>query len=136
MELVIDTNVLFSFFWKNPQTEKILFSGDVELYSPKFALTEILKHKNEILKRAKLPKEEFESLLGLMKQRVKFIPESEYAEFVSSASKLLGEHKKDADLIALSLKTGFPLWTRELKLKELAGVKVLFTLEIAKILDI
>ena len=49
---VVETNILYSFFWKNSPTHRLLHlaaSKDVNLLSPQFALSELNKHREEIL---------------------------------------------------------------------------------------
>jgi len=43
MRLVVDSNVLFTFFWKNFVFRNIL-DKSVELFSPEYALEEINKY--------------------------------------------------------------------------------------------
>jgi len=38
MEFVVDTNVLFTFFWEGSFTKKLLVKQELELFSPEFAL--------------------------------------------------------------------------------------------------
>ena len=59
MKLVLDTNSLFSFFWKGSLIKKLLLK-EHELLSPEFALEELDKHKSEILTKTKLSIVEFE----------------------------------------------------------------------------
>ena len=62
MRLVIDSNVLFTFFWKGSVFKKISIKQDLELFSPEFALEEINKYSAEIMRKAKLSREEFRKL--------------------------------------------------------------------------
>ena len=47
MLLVVDMNILFSFFKKHSTTRKLLTNPNLELYSPKYALEELSKHFDE-----------------------------------------------------------------------------------------
>ena len=56
LELVVDTNVMFSFFWKGSMVKKLLMDQDVLLFAPEFALEEINKYEKEIIRKAKITK--------------------------------------------------------------------------------
>ena len=60
MRFVIDSNVLFTFFWKISTFKEILMEKEIELFSPEFALKEINKYSSEIIKKARLKNNEFE----------------------------------------------------------------------------
>ena len=67
-EYVIDANVLFGAFISGKDIYRLLFSGHT-VYLPDFALIEIEKYKERILKKAKLPEPEFqEFVLGLFEE--------------------------------------------------------------------
>lgn len=102
MELVLDTNKLFSFFWKGSLIKRLLFKHT--LYSPEFALEELNKHKSDILKKTKLSSEEFDIFTKMLQKVVIFVPFSQYSDKISKAFNLLPEHPKDVDFLALALK--------------------------------
>jgi len=53
MRLVVDTNILFSFFWNDSFTKKLLISKKFDLISPEISLKEIQKYSKDIIKRTK-----------------------------------------------------------------------------------
>ena len=97
MKLVLDTNFLFSFFWKGSLIEKLLLS-EHDLYSPAFALEELNNHKLQILQKTKLTLEEFEEFKTKLQKVVEFIPFSKYSNSIPTAFELLPDHQKDIDL--------------------------------------
>ena len=103
MKLILDTNSLFSFFWKGSLIKKLLFK-EHELYSPEFALEELDKHKSEILKKTKLSLLEYSEFKKRLQEAVRFIAFSEYSDKIPEAFELLPEHAKDIDFLALALK--------------------------------
>ena len=56
MKLVIDSNVLFSFFWENSVSRELLLNAEIGFYSPEFALEEVNKYQEEIIRKAKITK--------------------------------------------------------------------------------
>lgn len=122
MELVLDTNKLFSFFWKGSLIKKLLFKHN--LYSPEFALEELNKHKSEILKKTKLSSEEFDKFKKLLQKVVVFVPFSQYSDKISKAFNLLPEHPKDIDFIALALKLNAGIVSEDKELKKQSDILI------------
>ena len=132
MLLVVETNILYSFFWKNSPTHKILSSAEVELFAPKFALTELDKHKEGILFNSKIKGSEFSELKRLLSMLVEFADISEYSGFIEEAKSLFPEHLKDVDFFALALKLNCSLWSKEKLHAKQSKVKVYSTSELLK----
>lgn len=135
---VVETNILYSFFWKNSPTHKLLHlaaAKEVDLLSPQFALKELEKHKEEILFASKIGASEFSELLKLLPMLVDFIRESEYVKFIGEAKSLFPEHLKDVDFFALALKLDCAIWSNEKLHKRQSKVKVLNTDEFRKLLE-
>ncbi len=131
MELVIDTNVLFTFFWKKSIARKLLMKMDLKLFSPEFALEEINKYKSDILKKTKISEKEFKESRSDLAIAVEFISLEEYKEFLKNASKISPD-PNDADFFALALKLKIPLWSNDLLLKKQNKVKVVSTSDLLK----
>lgn len=87
MKLVIDTNILVSFFRKNPVQEIIKNSGllNLELVSPEYAFDELKSNKHDILKYSGLSNNQFEEKLLELKNYIRLIPANFFYEFKSSA---------------------------------------------------
>jgi predicted nucleic acid-binding protein len=86
MDFVVDTNVLFTFFWERSFTRKLLVKQELDLFSPEFALEEINSHCDEILKKTDISLEEFKKLRKELAILVEFIPLEEYSSFMEKAS--------------------------------------------------
>lgn len=135
-KLVVETNILYSFFWKKSPTHEILSSMvNTDLFSPKFALDELDKHKEEILFKSRINVGEFNELIKSLSTFVQFIETSEYVEFIEEANSLFPEHTKDVDFFALALKLNCPLWSNENLHKNQSQVKVLNTDELRKLIE-
>ncbi|MEM0054229.1 MAG: PIN domain-containing protein [Nitrososphaeria archaeon] len=60
MKLVVDTNILFSFFKKDSSTRSIMTSVDLfEFHTLNSRFNELLKHREEICKKANITSEDF-----------------------------------------------------------------------------
>ena len=135
-KLVVETNILYSFFWKSSPTHDVLSSIiEYDLIAPRFIFDELNKHKEEILFQAGIRTGEFNELIKSLSIFVKFIKESEYIELMQEAKSLFPKHLKDVDFFALALKLDCPLWSNEKLHKKQSRVKVFNTDEISKLLD-
>ncbi|HAB51147.1 MAG TPA: hypothetical protein DCE80_03060 [Ignavibacteriales bacterium] len=141
MRLVVDMNILFSFFKKDSTTRELITSFDMfELYSPLFGFKELLKNRDKICGYSRISIPEFKEVVEDLNLFVDFIPDEKFKDFGVKASKILSSHIKDAPYAALvfwfkskGYETG--LWSNEKRLGilERYGVKVHTTNELLKL---
>ena len=63
MKLVVDTNVLFSFFKKESETRRLILNFEIlELVTPSFCINELNEHKELICTKSRLSDSEFEEV--------------------------------------------------------------------------
>jgi len=143
MRLVVDSNVLFTFFWKG-SVFRIFLDKPVQLFSSEYALEEINKYSLEIMKKTSVSKEQFKKLKQELALKVEFIPLEEYStlfhKVLSIASKFskheYEEFVKDIDFFALALTLSCPIWSNDKLLKKQSKVLVFNTKEIIELLEI
>jgi predicted nucleic acid-binding protein len=133
MKIIVDTNVLFSFFWKNSITKKILSTSNFELISPILALEELKKYSEEIIKKTKIIKEQFNQEFSNLQKIVSFIDKNQYSFFLEEAEKIAPD-KLDSHFFALCLKFNCFLWSNDFILKRQDKIKVFSTEEIIELL--
>ena len=131
LSLVIDTNILITYFWKNSSARKLVSTKNLVLFSPEYALEEINKHSNRIIKEARITKKEFSDIREEIALEVNFIPLQEYKNYLKTAVKV--KDAADVDFIALALKFKIPIWSNDKQLKEQNLVRVFTTEEIIKL---
>ena len=144
MELIVDTNVLLTFFWSDSVFRKITLSQELRLISPEFALEEIKKHSSDICKKADLSLDRFKELREELAIRVEFVPLNKYEDFFPKIKnglkncdeKELNELIMDIDFLALALKSERLLWSNDHLLKKQSLVKIVSTSELIKLLDL
>lgn len=124
MKLVVDTNILVSFFRQNPVNEIISKSKslNLQLLSPEYAIDELRKNKEDILKYSGLNEKQFEEKLSELLNYIKLIPDNLFKEFESEAEQLI--HDKDIPFFALALKFKCPIWSNEPLFKKQSKIKV------------
>jgi len=123
MKVVIDSNVLFRTMISQGEILQILFNPKLIIFAPEILREEILRNKNEILKKSALAEEDFDKLILMLLNRMIFIPLENYLPFMSQAKAMLGNHEKDAEFIALALLKNTKVWTYEARLFK-AGIGI------------
>ena len=136
MELVVDTNVLFSFFKSDSSTRKIIVGTSLTLYAPQETFTELIKYTNEICEKSCITKKEFNRIRKILSSLIKTIPQSTFRKEVDSATSFLSDAaKEDAPFIGLALHLGIPLWSNDKTLKRQDKVTVISTSDLLKIVE-
>lgn len=142
MRIVLDTNILLTFFWRHSVFKEISQKQLFEFFSPEYALEEINKYAKEITKKANISKKQFENILSELAEIVDFVAFEEYSKFLKEAKNLTfdfsreqeNEFLKDLDFYALSLKLNCPIWSNDLLFKKQQKIYVLNTKEIIDLL--
>lgn len=142
MKIAIDSNVLFTFFWKESVFSAIAYKKGLELISPEYALEEIKKYEEEIQTKAKLSKSEFEKRKTELLMNADFIKLQEYQESFKDVKQIIQTLPKEEqeeflsyiDFLSLAFKNNCPLWTNDKLLKNQKQIPILSTKEIIEIL--
>jgi predicted nucleic acid-binding protein len=137
MNLVVDTNILLSFFRENPVREFIVHSELLgwELYTPTYAISELRANKSRVMKYAGIASEDdFEFILSTLDSFITVPPTSSFDDFELEA-KRVSPHIKDSPFFALALKLNCGLWSNEPRLKKQPVVKVVSTKELISFLS-
>lgn len=133
MDLVVDANIIFSaLISSGGKTAELLFSDRLIIFAPEFLSEEFSKHKNEILSKSGLPKQDFELAKLLIFARVRFVPFSKFKQSLQEAQKTSPD-ENDTEYFALAISLGCPIWSNDKKLKEQGKVKVFSTSEMLKL---
>jgi len=137
--IVVDANILFSFFKPESFTRELLKSvylKGAKLIVPDFALDELYSLKQRICKFCKIGELEFIISFTLLSEIIDVVPRSEFVKFESKALKLLSEHTKDMPYFALALASDCGIWSNEKRFKEQSEVDIFSTGNIKKLFDI
>jgi len=121
MTIIVDTNILFS-ACLTPESRifEILFSTspNLNIASSQFAIKELQKHREKLIRLSKRSADEIDTLLGTILKQVNFFSEDIIKhEFWLEAHRLtIGVDSDDINFVALALQTGGILWTGDKKL--------------------
>jgi len=143
MELVVDANIVFSFFKKDSTPRELILDPELKynlkLFAPELALEEINRHKNDVCSRFKIFTKDFEIMLSSLPLLIKVVKRDIFEESISKAEEILSSHTKDVPYAALSLSLKgkgheIALWSNEERLKVLEkhGIRVYSTSELLK----
>jgi predicted nucleic acid-binding protein len=132
MKVVVDTNILFSFFWKESFTKNLLINSKFELVSPEFALAELEKYSKEIIKKTKITKKRFDLELLELQKVVSFVKRDIYKKFLKNAEDISPD-RFDVDFFALCLSFDCFLWSNDSFLKNQNEIKIFSTEEIIEL---
>ena len=119
--MIVDTNIMFSILLRDKTKERrILFlSDDKKFFSCKFAIVELFKLKEKIMKYSQLSEEDVLTTFYSLIKAIEF-----YNEDLISTSSLRSAYElcsnideKDTVFVALTLELEGYLWTGDKKLK-------------------
>jgi predicted nucleic acid-binding protein len=135
MNLVVDTNIIISALITPEGTISRLLLQDLadsQLISPHFLFDEIISKYDKIQSITRLSDEDLKELFYLLIKHIDFIDNDLISfENQKKAFTLVSDiDKKDLLFVALSIQTGFSLWSGDLKL-----VKGLKTRGFASVLE-
>ena len=146
MNLVVDANVLFSFFKKGSTTRELILDPelkyDLDLFAPEYVLEEVGKHKDEICSKFRLSPQDFDIMFSSLPLFIKIVPKDLFESSLAMAERILDPHLKDVPYVALSLffkgeGHEIGLWSNEKRLKKVKkyGIKKFSTSELISFLS-
>ena len=128
MRFVVDANVVVSSLLRRGVPFKVFALNSLlrrfEFLAPDFLISETEKHKEELLRETKLPRDIFFDTMKFLFEEINIVPAEEFKEFVPEAEKMLSKHIKDIPYLALALKLGCPIFSGDKVLKSLSPVRV------------
>ena len=131
MRLVVDANVLFSFFKRTSATRRFILSHpEIEFVTPAYVLEELEGHEVEIKAKARID----DRVLALTKKELQaylaLVPVEAFKDMWEEA-KRISPDPDDAPYLAVALALGCALWSNDKELKEKQSkVTVLSTAEL------
>ena len=133
MKIVLDSNILFSALVKDSKTRRIILEYEGFFLFPQFIFEEMEKHIEELLKKSKLSKQEFNTLLTTLLKKVVIVPNDVLLPFRRKALDIVKNIDKD-DVLFVACVLAYPesiIWSNDKKLKTQKSIRVLNTNEIS-----
>lgn len=116
-KLVVDANPIVSALLGGA-SRRIFFEADIQLFAvPEYILSEVNTHLPTLAAKLKITDTYLEYGLSLLP--LSAYPPQTYRQTISQARQLI-QHRDpdDADVLALTLKLGIPLWTNDRDFEE------------------
>jgi predicted nucleic acid-binding protein len=126
MRLVVDTNNILSALLNKGLSRKIINSQNIDFYTVDYALEEINKYRDYIVKKSGLTKEALDTMFSLFMENVVVVPyEKIKAKMKESMGIMENIDPKDAPILACAL--AIPndgIWTQDKHFDKQNKVKV------------
>ena len=104
MRIVVDTNRILSALLKEGTDRKIISSQNIDFFSLGYALDEIENHMDYIIGKSGLPKENVDTLLNLIMEKIDIVPHEEIEAKMNEAMEIIEKiDQKDAPILACAL---------------------------------
>ncbi len=137
MRLVLDTNILISALIRDSITREILVHPEMEYLVPEFALEEIEDHKEELLQKSSLSKNDFDLLFEYLKDNIVVISDKEISHKELAKQIMKNIDIKDSIFIALALSTkNDGIWSQDNDFDKQSMIKVWRTKDLMDYLEI
>ncbi|MFH1311301.1 MAG: PIN domain-containing protein [Nanoarchaeota archaeon] len=131
MKFVLDTNIILSALIKNSLSRKIITTLESEFFTPSFTLSEIIKYKKYIFKKALINEKQFRVLFNKIFEYVKIVPLVYYKDYIPQLINLI-EDKKDIPFLACAIALNSNIWSNDKHFKQQKKIKVFTTDEFIK----
>src|SRR5665647_182391 len=144
MKIIIDTNIVFSAILNsNSRIGKILLNSNehFQFYTCEYLRTEILRHRNKILKLTKLTEDELVELEELITHKITFINERLLPQELLLKTEILLKSidPNDTPFVALTKHLEGKLWTGDMQLYNRLKAKrfkdIILTADLSLMLD-
>ena len=132
MNVVIDSNILFSALIKDSITRKLILEHKEMFLFPEIIFEEMEKYKYELVEKSKMKEKDFERLFALLLKKMQIIPTEKLEPYREKSLKIMEKiDKKDALFIACGMAyTNSVIWSEDKKLKKQNNVPIFNTKEI------
>lgn len=88
MKVVIDANRVMSAIIKDSSTRRTILATESTLYAPDFMRVELTKHRPYVLKKSGMPAADYDRLLALLFDKIRWVPDSQVTAHMEKASVL------------------------------------------------
>ena len=136
MNIIIDSNVLFSALIKDSITRRIILEYNGFFLFPSFIFEETEKHKETLLNKSQMNTKDFNMLLNILLRKVMIVPTEVLFPYRKEAYEIVKDIDPDDSLFiacALAYPDSF-IWSDDKKLKQQSKIRIVNTLEMLSFL--
>ena len=115
MKLVIDTNRIMAGLLKESTSREIILDNRFIFYAPDYIETELFKHREYLMKKAKMTESGFDTLLHTLLEQITLVPFEDFEQEYSRAIRIMESiDENDAPFLAVGLALGLEgIWTED-----------------------
>jgi len=115
MRLVIDTNRIMAGLLKESTSRKIILDNHFLFYAPDYIETELFRHREYLMKKAKISDSDFDTLLHILLEQITLIPFDTFEPEYSHAIRIMESvDENDAPFLAVGLALTLDgIWTED-----------------------
>ena len=134
MILIVDANVIISALIRDSTSRELLTISSFTFYSPDALLDSIEKYKEEFIEKSGLSREEFETLLDFILEKVAIVKQEEYKSKLEQANEIIGKiDVEDINYVALALSiSNDGIWSDDKDFQKQNTIKIWTTKEVVK----
>jgi len=129
VNIIIDTNIVFSYFKKNSFTHNIIKNFSGKIFAPKALFQELRKYEQTIQEKNKISPKEYVLLEKELYSILTVVETKELAPFLEQAKEICPD-SDDVQFFAVALAKEGMLWSNDKRLKEQLVVAVIATHEL------
>ena len=133
MRILVDTNRIIAALVKQGTTRSILFNEYFEFVTPDYTISEIMRYKEEIKRKARINDAELEILLALIFERITVIPESEYASFIGQCKDEISDPDDIPQLACCLASKAEGIWAHDPHFKKQNKINVFTNIDMLRI---
>ena len=115
MRLVIDTNRIMAGLLKDSTSRRIILHRSFEFFAPDYIGTELFKHRPYLVKKAKIPEQDFDLLMHTLLDNIVLVPFEDFeSEYQHSIDIMKPVDENDAPFLAVGIALGIGhIWTED-----------------------
>src|SRR3989338_3268869 len=137
MKIVVDSNVIFSALIRDSTTRRQILECDNMLLFPVYIFEELEKHKDELMSKSRMEKEDFDALLHLLLSKMIIVPTTSLKPHKEEAVSIIRNIDMD-DAVFIACALAYPgsiIWSGDKKLKLQQRIRVFNSSEIKEVLS-
>jgi len=115
MKLVIDTNRIMAGLLKDSTSRRIILHESFSFFAPDYTETELSKHRQYLMKKAKIPGPDFDLLMHTLLDRITLVPFEDFEHEYDRAMRIMETiDENDSAFLAVGLALGIgSIWTED-----------------------
>ena len=135
MKLVIDSNRIIAALVKDSYSRKIILHSDLELLAINMSQKDIQKYRKDILSKAKITEEQFNSVFEKLNERMIKLDDAIIQGKMKEAKEIMDKvDKDDTPFIAAALATKADIWSDDKHFEKQNRIKIWKTKDLSQYL--